>query len=82
MKPLDKSQLSNVNIHIVAIGGGLEINVNLQNFDKNKTWKYQYVQTDEKQYYSVCSFMKQLFVIGGWFNSKQTILRSCYTYNL
>ena len=88
--PYYKSQLVNVNNDIFAISHSLELNVNLQYSvtsveiysDKNKTWKYQYVKTDEKELYSVCSFMKQLFVIGGWSDSNQTSLGSCCTYNL
>ena len=38
--------------------------------DKTKTWTHQYINTKEKSFYCVCSFMGKLYLIGGWRKKK------------
>ena len=47
--------------------------------DKTKTWTHQYINTEEKSFYCVCSFMGKLYLIGGW---RKKNLSSCHTYDI
>ena len=51
-------------------------------FDKTKTWRHCFFKFEERYFYSFCSFMNKLYVIGGWNKSDNKSLCSCYNYNV
>ena len=50
--------------------------------NKTKSWQQQYIQVKEKFDYCVCSFMKELFILGGWNETNERNLNLCYKYNM
>ena len=72
-KSRDLLQITTINSDIFAIVDSVELYESLEKAltpvelysDRTKTWQHQYVQIEERYYYSLCSFRKQLFVIGG-----------------
>ena len=52
----------------------------------NKTWKHHYLKFEERIFYCFCSFMRKLYLIGGYVGgyakSKKKSLSSCYIYNV
>ena len=71
-KPHDMLQITSVNCDIFAIVDKSfeKSTTSVEIYSgKNKSWKHQYVQIEERCYFFLCSFMKKLCVIGGWVKS-------------
>ena len=44
--------------------GGFRTSIEIYS-EKTKTWKHQYVNSEERFSYSICSFMRKLCIVGG-----------------
>ena len=49
--------------------------------EKSRTWKHQYINFEERFGYCICSLMSKLYLVGGWIESSDTNLSSCYSYD-
>ena len=74
---------------IIAIGDTCILNNNIDKSvsieiysKKSKIWTHQYVGFDERDCYCVCSFMSELYVIGGCLREDDVPLDSCHCYNI
>ena len=71
-KPHNMLKITTINSDIIAIIDCVELYESFEKSitsieiysDKKKTWRHQYVQIEERYEYCLCSFMRQLFIIG------------------
>ena len=90
IKPRNRFLLVNLNNDILAVGGDAnqckELKKSVKSIEiysnKTKSWQHQYIQVEEKCNYCVCSFMKELFIIGGWIISSDVSLNTCFNYSM
>ena len=48
---------------------------------KSKNWHHKYIKVGAKTNFCICSFMRKLYVIGGYVRNNSEYFKSCHTYD-
>ena len=74
-----------INSNIVVVGGFNNTNkvlYSVEQFKQNeKSWVYKTEIPDKRTHFCICSFKRNLYMLGGRYDNFQT-LRSCFVYNM